>query len=516
MRMGRYSWIFVLLTLLGASQAHAAVYSWTAYHNRDWGQYSSAEAACQRLQSTTAAVAGSGNTTEYAYMQLSGEDRFDCYFQVRHYEYGKWTNVGEPTNNVGNKGAALAIRSGDSCPPGESYIRDQGKCVQPSNPPGDACVGSGSASSGFGFIFNASGECVDYVNADLPSQCKNLGGSTGKSNVYVHFDSDGNPEAPPPLSVQGCEAVPYGVAQCKMAPARKFPTGGEIQSSFNKCILDVRFTGATSGNGPLSVVKGGSGESGVCDPATECSPPPDEPVQSDEKPCVYVEDGEGRRVCSSNNYNYVPGESNCGTVQGNFVCLGKAPKTNGVKVETTVTEKNNPDGSKETTKKDTITQTTCVGANACTSTTTRNSTVVITDSAGNKTSQSGSCEGPLCTGGSATGDSNGDGVKDCIGPKCESNELTPVDGQDWFQAGDDTMGSVLEGFAARIGGSPIIHAGDQFFTFSASGTCPVWRADTWIFHIVIDQHCSTNIPWDVVKAIIIACASFVAFRWALL
>jgi hypothetical protein len=55
----------------------------------------------------------------------------------------------------------------------------------------------------------------------------------------------------------------------------------------------------------------------------------------------------------------------------------------------------------------------------------------------------------------------------------------------------------------------------QFFEFNASGSCPVWQVNVWVFDVVIDQQCSPDIPWDWIAGIIIAVACLVAVRIAL-
>lgn len=347
----------------------------------------------------------------------------------------------------------------------------------PKPPGGDSCQGEGTAVSGLGFITNAEGQCVDWADADGPSQCKSLAGRTGKANVLVSYDSDGNPLNPPPLSLQGCEAISYGVAQCKMKPSRG-SSGGlgiSIEKSMNKCLLDVNFTGNTAPGGPLSISHGGS--DGLCDPASPCPPPEDPPNQNDRKDCVYVYDGEGRKVCSSNQWNAQPGQSSCGTVNGNFVCIGKAPTSNGISIDTTVTDKQNPDGSTTTTKEDKITQTKCIGAYSCSTQNTTNKTSIIKDAAGNTTGKTNECTGPHCAVGGA-GDSDGDGLKDCVGTGCTGSGSGNGDGED---EGEDFtgpendeapgFGESLSNFMSSVKGSPIVSAMSGVFSIPSGGSC---------------------------------------------
>ncbi len=78
------------------------------------------------------------------------------------------------------------------------------------------------------------------------------------------------------------------------------------------------------------------------------------------------------------------------------------------------------------------------------------------------------------------------------------------------------MEGVLGDFNDRMGKAPFMTASKQFFTVNVSGSCPVWTAQAWVFSVVLDQHCSTQMPWDLIKGVLLALASFVAFRWAFL
>jgi hypothetical protein len=108
-----------------------------------------------------------------------------------------------------------------------------------------------------------------------------------------------------------------------------------------------------------------------------------------------------------------------------------------------------------------------------------------------------------------TGGTGGDGGDDstCTGEECA---------QDWYQPGERTMETVMQGFTDRVQSSAVVQATDRFFTMNVGGSCPVWSVNAWVFTIVIDQHCSNNIPWAAIRAVLLACAGFVAFRWAFL
>ncbi len=56
---------------------------------------------------------------------------------------------------------------------------------------------------------------------------------------------------------------------------------------------------------------------------------------------------------------------------------------------------------------------------------------------------------------------------------------------------------------------------ESFFTFNGSGSCPVWSVQALNFNIVIDQQCSPDIPWDLIRGVIIAVSVLIAARIAL-
>lgn len=432
----------ILLILLAAGLWHspvsAEVYYWRAVgYNTN---YPSAVAACD---GAVGRQSGNNNRVVSVVLQTTTEG-------VCNWFSGSF---GDRTFNL--------QRYGDSCPSDTEYNSATGECAAPPGNPGEACEKEGEALTGFGFIQNSEGQCVDFARADNSSQCKSLGGKSGFTDIYVTFDDDGNPQNPPKTTVQGCATTVATTAHCTKAPARKFETGGSIQYSVNKCRVAVSFTGETAGPGPLAVSTGPEDE-GVCDPATDCPDPQPGPIENESKPCVYTEDGEGRRVCDSSSFNYKPGESSCGTVNGEFKCVGKAPTANGVDISTTITEKNNPDGSKTVTKKDVATTTQCIGAYSCTSQTTTNTTTTVKDGAGNTVSESGSCTGPACS------DKGQGGMDSCaLGAECseEEEEFSGPENEDAAGFGEST-----QSFVDRVSGAPIIAAA-RGLTFSGGGSC---------------------------------------------
>lgn len=117
-------------------------------------------------------------------------------------------------------------------------------------------------------------------------------------------------------------------------------------------------------------------------------------------------------------------------------------------------------------------------------------------------------------GGGSTGGGGGCGAGSC--PNDGPGDGSDGQPHDWYIPGELTIGGVLDDFHDRMANAPIVQSTSAFFTVNVSGSCPIWHAQAWVFSITFDQHCSTNMPWDLIRAVLLACASFVAFRWAFL
>lgn len=228
-------------------------------------------------------------------------------------------------------------------------------------------------------------------------------------------------------------------------------------------------------------------------------------------PCVYSADG-GKQVCESKKSEEKEGQS-CGTVNGVPTCIQTVPQKNGIDIRTEVTTETHADGSTTTTKKDTATETTCKGINNCTTKTATTTTTIKKDAGGNTTSTDSKCTGTAC-GSSFNPDSDGDGLGDCTGDDCGAGG--GGEGQDWYTPTGDTFGSVLTEFVGKVQQTPVASQTSSFLTFRATGTCPRWSVSVWVFDIDIDQLCNGDIPWNAIKAVILAAAGFFAFRIALL
>jgi hypothetical protein len=133
---------------------------------------------------------------------------------------------------------------------------------------------------------------------------------------------------------------------------------------------------------------------------------------------------------------------------------------------------------------------------------------------------SGTGDGSGGSGGGG-GDSGTGEEEDDPPAECEPTENTVCGENDFYEANnwdEKNFGTVMEGFQNRVLSSEVGTATAGFFNITTSGTCEVWSVNTYNLNIVIDQHCSaialTIFP--IVRAILLAMATFVSFRWAFL
>jgi len=362
---------------------------------------------------------------------------------------------GGPNNSFGSYGI---YRTGQACP--ENTINNPllGECVALEPPEEDECADKAGIDEGF----SKSGTAPDGF-------------------AFISSGGIGGTQR------QGCKngcALEIHDNRCKWGVAGAYYCRGTAMYTGQQC--------ATTGTGDQ-----------IDEDTNESTEP--ETIKED-VPCVYSASGD-KQVCESKKSEEKEGQS-CGTVNGVPTCVSTPPKKNGVDISTEVTTEAHADGSTTITKKDTATSTTCTGINSCTSKTATTTTVIQKDADGNTTSTESKCTGAAC-GSSYNPDRDGDGLGDGEG------EGSGGEGQDWYTPGDDTFESVLTQFAAAVKQTPIASKTTNFLTFRASGACPRWSVSVWVFDIDIDQLCSGNIPWDAIRAVILAAAAFLSFRIAL-
>jgi hypothetical protein len=472
MRSFNYCWVLLLLIISFPLFVQAADYAW----------YSSYWNISRSTPMAVCIAMNSGSSTGMTFtMESNGIEGYCKY------------------NGVNYNG--FVQRTGNSCPAGSAYNSSTGVCVS------TTCEQNWSG--GEKVFSHSKGQCVKYPNLSPQEYCT---WASGKGSSYSQATVSSN-------SADGPQQYVDTVNKCVTSTQ-----SAECTSRVNKDgagSYSCKVTGAYTGQyNPAAT----NNPDGYC-PTGNCQEPPEVPDVptptpqeiKDSQPCNYASDGNGGLICSSSSSTQKEGTSNCGTVNGVWKCISKAPTNNGIDVITTVKTTTNPDNSTTTTKTDKATVTSCTGIGSCTTTTTTTTTTTNKDGSGTTTSVKGTCSGPQCPDKNTNPDGDGDGFGDCIGSDCGTGEGEGGGAADWYEPGDDTYQSVIEAYADRIADTPVIGGVSNFLTFTPSGACPVYSVNAWVFNIRLDQWCEgSTIPWDLIKAVILACCAFFAFRIAFL
>lgn len=489
--------ILVALLISASFTVNAAVFSWrilggsglSGFDSSITSTYhSSPSEACSSAQTK---YVGSWTVTGSSVARVS-DTSFNCYVKI--------------SSGSSNSQLQLSIgRYGDGCDAGQEYDGQTGQCVSPPGDAGTSCDGPEFA--GMPAIYNSSGQCVRWDQADTASTCKSLA-STGTTftDIYVAFDGDGNPEKPQ-VEKLGCAVQVIDVANCKM-PVPKCGQGICIEKYVSKCRVGVTFTGevAGDGNGSGYPVADGSGSEGVCPDGVDCIPA-DEPVVEESKPCNYMANGQVVG-CESSEFKGNPGEMNCGTVNGGpYTCTKKVPTSNGVNIKTDITSEPQADGTTKQTKQDVHTKTICSAPGSCVTQTTTNKTITIMDGNGNTLSQTGSCTGANCSAGKGQ-------TGNCpAGETCDAEEE-----QQEFNGpqNDDVPGfsESLESFKAKVAGAPLI-AGVTAIRMPTGGSCSIGSVNTMIGTISGDGVCQNSHWLDDLYYVFLAMGALGAVRIAM-
>ncbi|MNZ27765.1 hypothetical protein D3C78_449870 [compost metagenome] len=444
--------IFLLLSA-AAKLSFAADYSWTV---TNWGatQFSSPQAACEAYKQR--AVSYGGNWIAGISLSVSkvNETQFKC---------SVGTANTSPTWGAASTG--YANRSGDSCPSGKNYDSATGVCSCPS-----------------GMIEDGLGQCVaDNPCADLSGQI-----ATTVENMGIA----------PPLSV-GVNTVSACVNGCSVPMATQVACATSAKTWETSCLFKGFYDGLQCQASP-----GADPEPCVGDACLA----PDPVTETEETPCVYVEDAEGRKVCSSTSSTFNDGSQNCSEVNGATQCFPEIPpKSDTTEIDTTVKTETNPDGSTTTTKTDTATSTQCSGANSCTSSTTTTTTVISKSPSGETTGTTTSCSGDNCQG---KGDGEGDSGNCLPGQVCEeeeavfeSDELAEVPG----------FGESVGTFMSAIESAPLV-ASITTLDVPSGGSCNFPEGSTAIGTISMDSFCDLASVLDNLSAVFLAMWALAAIR----
>jgi len=201
-----------------------------------------------------------------------------------------------------------------------------------------------------------------------------------------------------------------------------------------------------------------------------------------------------------------PAGQSVGYVNGVSMCY-PSPSTPPVTPPVTTTQQpttttSNPDGSTTTSStvnhpdgSSTTTATTCQGASC--------STTITENPAPDPVAQKSFCDAHPTD------------------PSCLKSQPSTVPGQpsSLYTPTGKTFTGVLTSFVDTMKTKPFYAASTGFFNVNVGGgSCPTWSTHVWVFQVTIDQQCSTAMEniWPFISAMIMLCASFLAFRWAFL
>lgn len=326
--------LIVALGLMGWGQfVFAADFYWII---NSWGEskkFSDPESACQAWTPSI------GRIHDKITPIGSGPDfkAFDC-----------WGKRPDGTSAGTN---SRAERKGDACPIDYTYIPETGKCKAPE-----------------------ADKCEPTIGVEVEHRHR-AGEFTGAGVIAGRVD--------PPGSVCRDECQ-YAFAGSAPTKAYRFENGDPIG-----VFLAFKYVG----NG----VSCTGNESDFAQPSDGT---PVVEMQSDCTNKVVHADGSQSYDCQATELNIDPGNMECdvGTVGTELRCIPRPPTPNltDKKVEQEITEKTNPDGSKDTTTTTTTTTTNCSGVKACSTSTTTNVSNNKTNADGTPGGQSSTCTGAGC------------------------------------------------------------------------------------------------------------------------
>lgn len=240
----------------------------------------------------------------------------------------------------------------------------------------------------------------------------------------------------------------------------------------------------------------------------------------------YTKTGGSCEANASNTIEAVPAvpEDSCavgqakGTVNGKTVCVNQSGSSATLEGEkgTTVTTTSVSTSVAADGSSSKITEAVTSNADGSSSKTTTLSTY---DASGNLTgskvtSYLSNPDGSIGQGGTTGGQANG----------CETNssgagcggEATQIDAL--YEKKPETLQQVFDARKSEFMASPVGTAVGSFFNVSGGGSCPTWQATIpWInAQMVIDQWCAPFVTNNlgVIRAVILCCAGFFAFRVA--
>jgi hypothetical protein len=366
-----FSWLFALVSLLVAGAAWAEDYYWFSQHEKL--SDSNPDSLCETLRDL---YVSRGNTiTSPINVRVDNATTRTCTFDFK--------------NSAGRGYIAVIpmVLLGDKCPSGATLDPATGRCI-------------------------TDDKCESTVGVEVTHRHR-AGDFTGAGVIGNHT---------PPPGVLCQDSCQYAFTSKPPTRAYRFQNG-DPAGVFTDLLYRGNGVSCTGTDDPLE------------------KPSDSAPSMNQQSDCtnkVVHADGSQTYDCRTSVVDIEPGNMDCslGTVGSDLRCIPKSPKPslNDKQVDQQITEKTNPDGSKDTTTTTTTTNTSCSGANSCNTTTTTNTTNQHTNPDGSPGPESTACKGPGCK--TNEGDKNKDdeeeekdeskvtgGDKCDVAPACEGDAV---------------------------------------------------------------------------------------------
>ncbi len=380
------------------------------------------------------------------------------------------------------------------------------------NSTGGACPSGKVADSSTGF-------CVDPPSCPSAGTSVNINESKGLDGSIASYEDS--------YSIDGCavnkiqnegalecwENPNTSIAQC--GPLIRFEHTGTA-SSIREIGDDAKFTVKTDDDEFLESGDHTTGESTTSlGQPTVISMPDGSTVESKTDTLIEVKD-KGVTITATGTTKRI--EQSDGLIKTENITTVTTTNSDGTKTVKTV-----KDTSYEQTPKTVQTHNSTTNNytnNTTSSITGSNTTTTITNynSSGSETGSSTSSSNSGNGSGEASGDSDQDSQSFCEerpnSVECKSYESAGS----LYESSGKTFDNVLSDFTSGVANSEVMTAGSGFFQITAAAPCPVWSANLWFVNIVIDQQCSSSFASALylVSKILLACATFLAFRFAFL
>ncbi|MCP1445497.1 hypothetical protein J3D54_004629 [Pseudomonas sp. GGS8] len=353
----------------------------------------------------------------------------------RHYYTNTPASGADDTTKAYKGASSIITRRGDSCPTRTGpYDPVTGICKpqqQPQYEPGEKCKDQGTANPSNPKIWDDTvNACVNFTEAKGDAPCTYIANAGSLGTAYTvsgNLDKVGNAVAPPTFidEILSCQVRTISSSECTI----------NVKGAIS-CNVIGKLTGKANPAGDVNAADA------LC-PNGKC--PVKEPeTQTKEEDCNLVSDGAGGSSCTESKKTETLGSQNCGLVNGEYKCVTRFPRSNGIGIKTNTSKQNLPDGSVQVTTVKNSTHTVCSDVNTCTEKTSTTMTKAITSPSGT-TKTEASCKGTCTPDGNGlesnpnagTGNGKGNGEEGGAGTASTTDDCTvppPCDGDPFLCA----------------------------------------------------------------------------------